>query len=76
MKTIEQRKLKLEVMEEAIEALERIQNNSYNWQREYMGFNDANIDEWDNDKKAEYEKLIYKEAVLQSFINYIENIKV
>lgn len=76
MKTIEQRKAKLEVMEEALEALERVQKNSYDWERNYMGFNEPDIENWDDGKKEAYERLTYKEAVLQSIINYIENIKV
>lgn len=76
MKTIEQRKAKLEVIEMCLDAIENASENNFKWERNYMGYDDADIENWTDEKKDGYERLCYKEAVLQSIVNYIENIKV
>ena len=77
MKTIEQRKAKLEVMEDAIEALEKVLENTYEWEMKWKGYDGLSIDEiLGEDEKRDYEKILYKMQILKEMMYDIENKKV
>ena len=75
MRTLTERKVKLETYMDIVEELEKLIKDRYQWQIEFCFDNGVGIENWTDDKKTEYEMLSLAIATVQSFINQIENIK-
>lgn len=76
MKTMKERKIKLETLCEMVEYLEGLIKNTYEWEKSYRGFDTGDIENWSTEDKEKFEELNYKIAVVQSWINQIENTKI
>ena len=73
---MKERKIKLETLCDMVEHLEGLITNSYEWEKIYRGFDNGDIENWSTEDKERFEELNYKIAVVQSFINQIENTKI
>lgn len=73
---MQERITKLDTYREAIEALERLIKNSYDWEIENIYDNGEGIEEWEEYRKNQYSMLMLRKATIQCLINEIAEKKV